>query len=148
LPYASELPFALALLALVLVGGPQSTAFLAAFRSFARGAWGSGLSVSQALASLPSLLQPAFVLLGVPMLAAFLCMLAQRVPTLRAAADAAGSHERGRSSRGRVLHALLTALKALLLGVSLFALVFDSLAGWRDTQASCLRSAAGCCRRC
>jgi type III secretion system FlhB-like substrate exporter len=134
LPYAGELPFALALLALVVIGTQQSTAFLQAFRSFARSAWSGALPLKQAL---PSLLQPLAVMLGVPALVALLCMLAQRAPTLRGAPDAGSANQRGRGrpSHGRVTHGWMTSVKVFVLGASLVTLVFDSLAGWLDTHA-------------
>jgi|GEM_PF-6436189 len=135
LPFASELPIALALLALALVGGQPIAAFAAAFRNFARASWGGELSLMQASAALPGLLQPLFVLLAIPALAALACIVAQRAPTLQSSPDSSSAQEqgRGRPGHGRTTRAWLTALKVLVLGASLLALVYDSAAGWLAT---------------
>jgi type III secretion system FlhB-like substrate exporter len=135
LPFASELPIALALLALALVGGQPIAAFGAAFRHFARAAWGGQLSLAQASAALPGLLQPLFVLLAIPALAALACIVAQRAPTLQSSPDNSSAQEqgRGRPGHGRSTRAWLTALKVLVLGASLLALVYGSAAGWLAT---------------
>ena len=135
LPYASELPIALALLALAVVGAQPVAAFVAAFQSFARASWAGRLSLEQASAALTSLLQPLLLLLAIPMLATLACIVAQRAPTLQSRPDSgsAREHERGRPGHGRATRAWLTALKVLVLGASLFALVDGSLMGWLDT---------------
>jgi flagellar biosynthetic protein FlhB len=138
-PYAAELPLALALLVLVVVGAQPGVAFVRGFRSFAGTAWSGQVSPTQLWSELPSLLQPLVLLLSAPALATLVLILAQRAPTLRSVPESADAGGRGRPAHGRVLHGLLTGLKALVLSASLFALVFDSLAGWRDTYT---RSAA------
>jgi flagellar biosynthesis protein FlhB len=137
LPYAGELPIALALLALAVVGVQPIAAFLAGFKSFARASWAGQLSLAQASAVLPSLLQPLLLLLAIPVLAALACIVAQRAPTLQSSPESRTREQgRGRPSHGRVTHAWLTGVKVLVLGASLFELVYDSLAGWLATVGS------------
>ena len=135
LPYASELPIALALLALAVVGGQPIAAFVAAFQRFARAAWGGRLPLSQAFSALPELLQPLLVLLAIPALAALACIVAQRAPTLQSSPDSSAREgERGRPGHGRATQAWLRTLKVFVLGASSSALVYDSAAGWLDAM--------------
>jgi flagellar biosynthetic protein FlhB len=134
LPYAAELPTALTLLALAVLGAQPIAALLDAFKSFARASWAGQLSLAQASAALPGLLQPLFLLLAIAVLAALACIFAQRAPTLQSSPDSgARARGRGRPSHGRMAQALLAGVKVVVLGASLVALVYDSLAGWLDT---------------
>ncbi|HET8936043.1 MAG TPA: EscU/YscU/HrcU family type III secretion system export apparatus switch protein, partial [Polyangiales bacterium] len=129
LPYASEWTFALGLLALMVVGTQQGAALLRGFEGLTKASLRGERAWTQAM----SLLQPLMLLLAVPALAALVCMVAQRAPTLRGAPDTAKEHEkRGRPSHGRVMQALLTGGKVFLLGASLSALVYDSRLGWLE----------------
>ena len=134
LPFAGELPLGLALFALALVGGQPIAAFVAAFQRFARSAWGAQLSLAEAVAALLGLLQPLLQLLAIPALATLACIVAQRAPTLQSSPNSHSAREeaRGRPGHGRTTRAWLTSLKVLVLGASLFALLSDSAAGWRD----------------
>lgn len=132
LPYANEWTFAVVLLALVVVGSLQGAAFVEAFQ----GGLKASLRGEPGVTHLKGLVQPLIALLAVPALVALVCMVAQRAPTLRAAPDLAGEHEkRGRPAHGRVAHALLAGFKIVVLGASLGALVYDGLLGWLDMHA-------------
>lgn len=136
LPYAGDWTFALALLALALVGTQQVAAFVREFVRFTNSSFRAEGALTQALAALPGLLRPLTVSLGVAALAALLGVLAQRAPTLRAAPDSGAQEQgRGRPGHGRLLQGVLTGGKLLALGASLFALVYDGLQGWLETHA-------------
>ena len=137
LPFASELPLALALLALVGLGAQPAAALAHALQGFAISAWSGELALADAWPALRGLMLSTFLLLCIPALAAFVGVLAQRAPTLRffVAAGEAGSQQEqpGRPARGRIAHNLIAALKALVFAASLGVLLYDSVAGFIES---------------
>lgn len=128
LPYASELPFALVLLVLAVIGAQPIAAFVHALQGFARASWSGQLSLVQVGSALPGLVGPLLWVVAVCALVAFAGVFVQRAPTLQSRPDR--TSPRGRPGLGRTTRAWLSALKIVVLGASLFALVYDSRAGW------------------
>lgn len=141
-PYASELPLAVALLALVGLGAQPLLSLERGFRSFAQLAFRGQLTSTTALDQLYGLSTWLMLVLAAPTCAALVMMAAQRAPTLRwGAGGGAAQRERvatGRRALPRPVQALLATLKLVTLCIGLGAVLYES---WPGLLAAYERSA-------